>query len=96
MSKKSAGEQVQSYAAAAQELERILDEIERGAADVDVLSEKVERAARLIRLCRDKISGAELKVRKVLEELDTAAAAAAAGAGAGAEDGNDVAEADER
>ncbi|MEM7202749.1 MAG: exodeoxyribonuclease VII small subunit [Planctomycetota bacterium] len=59
-----------TYAEAAEELATILGEIEGGAADVDVLSAKVERAATLIRLCRDKIQGAELKVQKVLDDLD--------------------------
>ncbi len=79
MTKKAQSDQLPSYAAAAEELERILDENERGAADVDVLSEKVERAARLIRVCRDRISGAEQKVRKVLEDLETAGGETASG-----------------
>ena len=58
-----------SYADAAGELDEILDEIEGGSADVDVLSEKVERAAELIKLCRDKLSGTELRVRKVVDDL---------------------------
>ncbi|MHC5065960.1 MAG: exodeoxyribonuclease VII small subunit [Planctomycetota bacterium] len=58
-----------SYADAAGELDEILDEIEQGSADVDVLSEKVERAAELIKLCRDKLSKTELKVEKVVKDL---------------------------
>jgi exodeoxyribonuclease VII small subunit len=57
------------YAEAASELQAILDEIENGTADVDVLSEKVERAAELIRGCREALAGTELRVRKIVEEL---------------------------
>ena len=73
MTKKSKANDQPSYTAATEELEQILDEIETGHADVDVLSERVERAANLIRLCQEKITGAEMKVRKVLEELETSA-----------------------
>lgn len=63
-----------TYTESATELESILDEIESGDADIDVLSEKVERAAALIKLCKQKLSGTELRVNKVVEELaaDTA------------------------
>lgn len=58
------------YSAAAAELETILDEIETGAVDMDVLTDKVERAAMLIKLCRESLAGTELKVTKVLEDLE--------------------------
>lgn len=58
------------YSEASSELETILDEIETGNADIDVLSDKVERAATLIRGCRDALEGTELRVRKVVEELN--------------------------
>ncbi|MHC4077263.1 MAG: exodeoxyribonuclease VII small subunit [Planctomycetota bacterium] len=58
-----------SYAEGAQELDNILAEIESGDADIDVLSEKVERAADLIKLCREKLTKTELRVNKVVEEL---------------------------
>lgn len=57
------------YTEAATELEAILDEIEQGQADVDVLATKVERAAFLIRHCKDKLQGTELAVKKVVEQL---------------------------
>lgn len=58
-----------TYTQASAELEEILDAIESGTADVDVLSEKVERAAELIRFCRETLAGTELRVRKVVEDL---------------------------
>lgn len=66
------------YAEAAAELDAILEEIETGHADVDVLAEKVARAAELIRACRERLTRTEMEVRKVVEEL--AAEEEAAGA----------------
>lgn len=58
-----------TYAEAAHELEAILQQIESGAADIDVLSERVQRAATLIKACRDKLASTEVRVRKVVEGL---------------------------
>jgi exodeoxyribonuclease VII small subunit len=58
-----------TYAEGARELETILSEIESGDTDIDVLSEKVERAADLIKLCREKLTKTELRVSKVVEGL---------------------------
>ena len=63
-------EDTPSYAAAAKELDAILEDIDNGEIDVDQLSEKVERAAHLIRLCREKLAGTELKITKVIAGLD--------------------------
>lgn len=57
------------YTEAATELDGILGEIETGDADIDVLTEKVERAANLIRSCREALSATELRVKKVVDEL---------------------------
>jgi len=67
-----------SYAAASRELEAILAAIEGGDIDIDALSEKVERAALLIRVCRSKLSGTELRVKKVVDDLAAALGEAAA------------------
>lgn len=58
-----------TYSEGSTELENILDEIESGNADIDVLSERVTRAAELIKLCKEKLAGTELRVNKVVEEL---------------------------
>lgn len=60
----------ESYNEAIEKLRRIVSEIENGASDVDVLSVKVKEAARLIKLCKEKLFKADEEVRKVLEELD--------------------------
>jgi exodeoxyribonuclease VII small subunit len=69
-----------SYAEASSEIEAILAEIESGEIDLDVLSERVERAATLLALCRSKLAATETRVRKVVAELDAAPAADDAGA----------------
>ena len=58
-----------TYAQGAQELETILAEIESGDTDIDVLSEKVERAADLIERGREKLTKTELRVNRVVEGL---------------------------
>jgi len=58
------------YSAAAGELDEILEEIEAGTVDIDTLSKKVERAANLIRMCREKLAGTEIRITKVIEELE--------------------------
>jgi exodeoxyribonuclease VII small subunit len=58
-----------TYTEGSTELETILDEIESGDADIDVLSDRVERAAELIKICKEKLAGTELRVNKVVEEL---------------------------
>ncbi len=59
-----------AYAAALAELERILDELEAGPADVDHLTERVARAAELIRVCRERIGAARLEVERIVADLE--------------------------
>ena len=58
------------YREALAELERILDELEGDAVDVDVLATKVKRAAELISLCRDRITAARVEVETVVADLE--------------------------
>ena len=58
-----------SYAEASAELETILAEVESGEIDLDLLSEKVERAASLLTLCRERLAATETKVKKVVADL---------------------------
>jgi exodeoxyribonuclease VII small subunit len=58
------------YAAASAELEQILQDIESGQIDLDVLAEKVERAAALLTLCRQKLAATETKVKKITTEMN--------------------------
>ena len=59
-----------SYKAAAEELEQIVAEIESEEIDVDLLSEKVKRAAFLIKTCKEKLRRTEQEVKKVLSGID--------------------------
>jgi len=64
-----------SYADAVAELEAIAVALEQPDVDVDVLADRVARAAELITLCRDRIASTRLDVERVvagLEETDTA------------------------
>ena len=61
------------YAAALTELDSILRELESSDVDVDHLAERVARASELIRLCRAKISTAQLRIEQVTADLDAVA-----------------------
>ena len=60
------------YTEAFQELQTIVSEIEQGEISVDELSEKVKRAAYLIKICKSKLTTTEEDVNKILKELDAA------------------------
>lgn len=60
----------ESYQEAVEKLRRIVAEIENDDLDVDILSEKVREATRLIKVCKDKLYKADEEVKKVLEELE--------------------------
>ena len=59
-----------SYARAVQELEAILAELEDDNLDVDHLAERVARAAALVRLCRERITGTRMEVERIVADLD--------------------------
>ena len=62
-----------NYTDAFEELQSIVTEIEQGEISVDELSEKVKRAALLIRICKTKLNTTEEDVNVILRELDSAA-----------------------
>jgi len=59
-----------SYANAVNEIEEILQEIEGEEPDVDILSEKVKRAAELIKSCKLQLSKTEEEIEKILKNID--------------------------
>ncbi len=59
-----------NYTGAFEELQQIVAEIEDGQISVDELSEKVKRAAVLIRICRTKLTSTEEDVSRILKELE--------------------------
>lgn len=61
----------ETYNEAVTKLRRIVADIENEELDVDLLSEKVKEATRLIKLCKEKLYKVDEDVKKVLEELDS-------------------------
>ena len=55
----------ESYQEAVDKLRLIVNEIENGNLDVDLLSEKVREATRLIKLCKEKLYKVDEEVKKV-------------------------------
>jgi len=58
------------YKEALEEIESIVGEIENETVDVDVLAEKVKRAAFLIKYCKAKLKTTENEVKKILKEFE--------------------------
>ena len=65
------GAEEPGYAAAMAELEQILNELEGEDPDVDVLANRVERAATLIEICRRRIANASIQVERVVDALES-------------------------
>jgi exodeoxyribonuclease VII small subunit len=59
-----------NYTEAFEELQEIVLEIEQGEISVDELSEKVKRAAVLIKICKAKLTSTEEDVARILKELE--------------------------
>ncbi len=59
-----------NYTEAFEELKIIVSEIEEGEISVDELSEKVKRAAELIKVCKQKLSTTEEDVNQILKEME--------------------------
>ncbi|HHT09754.1 MAG TPA: exodeoxyribonuclease VII small subunit [Atribacter sp.] len=59
-----------SYKQALEELEKIVDEIENGEIDVDLLAEKVKRATFLSQICKSKLKKTQEELDKLLSEIE--------------------------
>jgi exodeoxyribonuclease VII small subunit len=59
-----------AYGDAIAELEAIVAGLEDGDVDVDVLADRVTRAAELITLCRDRIARTRIEVERVVADLE--------------------------
>ncbi len=62
------------FAGAMAELDQIVAELESDSLDVDLLADRVERAALLVEWCRGRIDGARFRVEEILERIDPDAA----------------------
>lgn len=58
-----------SYKNAIEEIESIVNEIENESVDIDVLAQKVKRAAFLIKLCRKRLKTTDNEIKKILKEF---------------------------
>lgn len=59
-----------AYTEAYEELKTILETIESGEISLDELSEKVNRAAILLEICKAKLQKTEVDVSKILEKFE--------------------------
>jgi len=63
-------DQQTSYESAYAELQKIAREIETETVSVDVLAERVKRAAELISFCQEKLRKTEMEVGKIIEQME--------------------------
>ena len=60
-----------TYEAAYAELRKIAGEIENESVSVDVLADKVKRAAELIEFCQEKLRSTELDVNNIIKQMES-------------------------
>ena len=60
-----------TYEVAYKELAEIAQEIENESVSVDVLAEKVKRAAELIAFCQTKLRATESEVNKIIKQMES-------------------------
>ena len=58
------------FTEAIRELEAVLARVEDDSLDIDKLAVELERAAKLLEICRGKIRKAELEVAQVVQKLE--------------------------
>ena len=63
-------EQKMTYKKAIEEIEAIVKSLEDNKMDIDVLGERVKRAAELIEFCKSKLHDTEEEVEKVLKSME--------------------------
>jgi exodeoxyribonuclease VII small subunit len=60
-----------TYETAYKELQKISAEIESESVSVDVLAEKVKRAAELIAFCQAKLRNTEAEVNNIIKQMES-------------------------
>lgn len=60
-----------SYETAYAELKKIATDIENESVTVDVLADKVKRAAELIAFCQQKLRATELDVNNIIKQMES-------------------------
>lgn len=61
---------MKNYHTALKELEKIVEDLERGEVSVDILVSKVRRASELIRQCKGILRDTSEEIEKVIGEMD--------------------------
>lgn len=56
------------YEDAVKELEHIVAQMENNELDIDVMGERLKKAQKLMKLCRDKLTKADQEVKKILND----------------------------
>ncbi|MBO1363030.1 exodeoxyribonuclease VII small subunit [Prevotella sp. A2931] len=56
------------YEDAVKELEHIVAQMENNELDIDVMGERLKKAQKLMKLCRDKLTKADQEVKKILDD----------------------------
>ena len=59
-----------TYSECINELEDILERIENGDLEVDVLTEEIKKASEFIKSCKEKLYKADEEIRKILDKID--------------------------
>jgi len=62
--------QAKSYNESIAEIEEILVQIENQQLDVDELTQKVQRAAELLKICKEKLHKTDVEVQKIMDEME--------------------------
>ncbi|HEV8064283.1 MAG TPA: exodeoxyribonuclease VII small subunit [Acidimicrobiales bacterium] len=60
------------YTEAAEELDRIINELDRGVVDIDVLEDRLSRAVEIVEELDRRIKGARQRVNTILPRLEAA------------------------
>ena len=55
------------YEDAVRQLEQIVEQMENNELDIDVMGDRLKKAQKLIKLCRDKLTKADQEVKKILD-----------------------------
>jgi exodeoxyribonuclease VII small subunit len=60
-----------TYSESIKEIENILAQLENDNLDVDTLTEKIQRAAELIKICKEKLLKTDSEIQKILDDMES-------------------------
>ena len=59
---------MESYTKAYNELQEIVKKMENADISVDELTQNIERATKLIKICKEKLNKTETEIKKIIEQ----------------------------